>query len=164
MGSRWLPSGRTGDTAPVAQNAEIIRSITEPLQGIDLTTIDWRSAASTELLEDRYTEDVELHTLESGLGSGVDGDYRGLDGFIDYLEDWLGPFSDYQIEWLDYIEAGDFVLVPTRQWGTGRTSGVRAELDLVWVYELRDGKIARAFQYDTLTQAREAVAQLQQAG
>jgi ketosteroid isomerase-like protein len=145
----------------VAENAEIIRAITEPFEGMDLATIDWRSAALRDVLGDRYTADVELRTLESGLGSGVDGAYRGLDGFIDYLEDWLGPFSEYHVEWLDYIEAGDFVLVPTHQSGIGSTSGVRAELDLVWVYELRDGKITRAFQYDTLEQAREAVAQLQ---
>ena len=142
------------------ENAEIIRSVTEPFEGVDLATIDWQSDVLREALADRYTADVELRTLESGLGSGVDGAYRGLDGFVDYLEDWLGPFSEYHVEWLDYIEVGDFVLVPTRQWGIGRTSGARAELDLVWVYELRDGKIARAFQYDTLEQAREAIAQL----
>jgi hypothetical protein len=144
----------------VAENAEIIRSVTEPFEGVDLATIDWQSDVLRQALADRYTADVELRTLESGLGSGVDGAYRGLDGFVDYLEDWLGPFSEYHVEWLDYIEVGDFVLVPTHQWGIGRTSGARAELDLVWVYELRDGKIARAFQYDTLEQAREAIAQL----
>lgn len=129
------------------------------MRGVDLVRIDWRADAVREAIADRYTEDVELHTLESGLGSGLEGGYRGLEGFIDYLEDWLEPFREYHVEWLDYIEIGDFVLVPTHQWGIGTTSGARAELDLVWVYELRDGKIARAFQYDSMAQAREAVAQ-----
>ena len=142
------------------KNAEIIRAMTEPFGGMDLAGIDWRSDALREVIGDRYTADVELRTLESGLGSGVDGTYRGLDGFVDYLEDWLGPFSEYRVEWLDYIEAGDFVLVPTHQWGIGGVSGAKVELDLVWVYELRDGKVARAFQYDTLEDAREAVANL----
>jgi ketosteroid isomerase-like protein len=153
-------AARSGILRAVAQNAEIIRAITEPFAGVDLATIDWRSEALSEALDDRYTADVELRTLESGLGSGVNGGYRGLDGFIDYLEDWLGPFREYHVEWLDFIEVGDFVLVPTHQWGIGSTSGARAELDLVWVYELRDGKVARAFQYDTLEQAREAVPEL----
>jgi ketosteroid isomerase-like protein len=148
------------DTAAVAENADIIRAVTEPFKGVDLATVDWQSDVLREALADRYTADVELHTLESGLGSGVDGSYRGLDGFVEYLEDWLGPFREYYVEWHDYIEVGNFVLVPTHQWGIGSTSGARAELDLVWVYELRDGKIARAFQYETLEQAREAIAQL----
>jgi hypothetical protein len=144
----------------VATNAEIVRAITEPFGNVDVAAIDWRSDAVREALGDRYTVDIELRTLESGLGSGVEGAYRGLDGFIDYLEDWLGPFSEYHVEWLEYIEVGDFVLVPTHQWGIGDTSGARVELDLIWVYELREGRIARAFQYDTLPQARDAVAQM----
>jgi ketosteroid isomerase-like protein len=144
----------------VAENAEIVRSMTAPFGGVDIASIDWRSDAVRQIVDHLYTPDVELKTLESGLGSGVEGAYRGLDGAIDYLEDWLEPFSEYHVEWLDYIEAGDFVFVPSHQWGIGSASGARVELDLVWVYELRDGKIARAFQYDTLEQAREAVAQL----
>ena len=151
---------RLRDTPAVPSNAEIVRAITEPFGSIDVAGIDWRSGALSEALGDRYTEDVELRTLESGLGSGVDGAYRGVDGFIDYLEDWLGPFCEYHVEWLDYIEVGDFVLVPTHQWGIGETSGARVELELVWVYQLREGRIARAFQYDTLEQARQAVTQM----
>jgi ketosteroid isomerase-like protein len=147
----------------VAENAEIVRTITAPFESIDVAAIDWRSDAVREALGDVYTPDLELRTLESGLGSGVDGLYHGLDGVIDYLEDWMEPFSEYHVEWLDYIEDGDFVFVPSHQWGIGSTSGARAELDLVWVYELRDGKVARAWQYDTLEQARGAAAQLQQA-
>jgi hypothetical protein len=155
--------GKERDTAEVPGNAEIVRALTEPFGGVDVAAVDWRSDLVRDALGDSYTPDVELRTLESGLGSGVDGAYRGLDGFIDYLEDWLGPFSEYHVEWLDFIEVGEFVLVPTHQWGIGSTSGARAELDLVWVYELHDGKVARAFQYDTLEDAREAVTQLQQA-
>lgn len=138
--------------------------MTEPLQGVNVGSIDWHSDAIRQTLPNLYTEDVELRTLESGTGTGLDPRYVGADGVAEYLQSWLEPFDEYYVEYLDYIEAGDFVLVPTHQWGIGSTSGVRAELDLVWVYELRDGKIARAFQYDTLEQAREAVAQLRHSG
>jgi len=69
---------------------------------------------------------------------------------------WLEPFSEYQIEPLDYVEDGDCVLVPTRQWGTGSASGARVELQITFLYELRDGQITRMVQYNTLEEAREA--------
>jgi hypothetical protein len=147
----------------VASNAEIVRAISEPFEAVDVAAIDWRSDAVREAVGDVYTSDLVLRTLESGLGSGVAGVYHGLEGVIDYLEDWMEPFSEYHVEWLEYIEVGDLVLVPSRQWGIGNASGVRAELELVLVYELRDGQVSQIWQYDTLEQAREAAAQLQQA-
>ena len=69
----------------------------------------------------------------------------------------MEPFSEYHLEPLDYVEAGDCVLVPSRQWGVGSSSGARVEIELTLVYELRDGKIVRLDQYDTVEDAREAV-------
>jgi ketosteroid isomerase-like protein len=142
-------------------NVEIVRSFSEPFAGIDVTEIDWGSEAIRETLGGLYTDDVELRTLESGLGTGVDGFYKGLGGMIEYLQDWLEPFSEYHVEWLEYIDRGDCVLVPSRQWGVGDASGARAEIELTYLYEFRDGEIARIYQYDTLDQAREAAAQRQ---
>jgi ketosteroid isomerase-like protein len=143
------------------QNVEIVRSLIEPFAGSDVSGIDWGSDAVREAVGHLYSDDVELRTLESGLGTGVDGFYEGLEGMIQYLQDWLEPFGEYHVEWLEYIEAGDCVLVPSRQWGVGSASGARAELELTWLYELRDGRISRMEQYDTLDEAREAAAQRQ---
>jgi ketosteroid isomerase-like protein len=140
------------------ENVEIIRSVSEPFAGIDVAGIDWGSKPMREAIGTAYSEDAELTTLESGLGTGVDGHYRGLDGFVQYLQDWLEPFGEYHVEWLDYVDAGDFVLVPSRQWGIGAASGARAELELTYLYELRDGKVVRIHQYDTLDEARAAAA------
>jgi ketosteroid isomerase-like protein len=70
--------------------------------------------------------------------------------------EWLEPFSEYHVENLDYIEAGDCVLVPSRQWGVGSGSGARVEIELTALYELRKGRIARIHQYDTTEEALEA--------
>jgi ketosteroid isomerase-like protein len=142
-------------------NIEIVRSLIEPFAGIDVAGVDWGSEAVREGVAGLYSDDVELRTLESGIGAGVDGFYKGLDGMIQYLQDWLEPFSEYHVEWLDYIEAGDCVLVPSRQWGVGSASGARAELELTWLYELRDARISRMEQYDTLEDARGAAARRQ---
>jgi ketosteroid isomerase-like protein len=151
--STWRQSGDTLGVAP--QNVEIVRSIVEPLEGINLAAIDWDVEAIREALGRAYLPDVELTTLASGLGSGVGEFYRGADGVVRYLREWLEPFSDYHVENLDYIEAGDCVLVPSRQWGVGAGSGARVEIELTTLYELRDGRIARVHQYDTLEEALE---------
>ena len=137
------------------QNVETVRSVLEPFEGIDVAAVDWGSEAIRVILESALTPDAELMTLKSGLASGVDDHYRGRDGFVRYFQDWFGPFSEYHIEWLDYVEAGDCVLVPSRQWGVGVASGAPAKLELTYLCELRDGQIARLEQYDTLEEARE---------
>jgi ketosteroid isomerase-like protein len=130
-----------------------VRSVFEPLEGINLAAIDWGVEAIREMLGRAYSPDVELTTLASGLGSGVDEFYRGADGVVRYLREWLEPFSEYHVENLDYIEAGDCVIVPSRQWGVGSGSGARVEIELTTLFELRDGRIARVHQYDTTEEA-----------
>lgn len=138
------------------ENLAVVRSLLEPLAGINVADIDWGAEAMREAVRTVHAPDVELRTLASGLGSGVDTEYRGLDGLVRYLNEWLEPFSEYHIETLDYIEAGNCVLVPSRQSGVGAGSAARVELELTTLYELRDGRIARIHQYDTLDEAREA--------
>jgi hypothetical protein len=137
-------------------NVMILRSTFEPFEGVNLAAIDWSIEAIREALGRAYSPDIELRTLASGLGSGVGEHYRGLDGLVRYLREWMEPFSDYQVKNLDFIEAGECVLVPSRQWGIGAGSGARVELELTTLYELRDGRIRRVHQYDTLEEARKA--------
>jgi hypothetical protein len=138
------------------ENVELVRRLFGPFDGINLATIDWSADTIRELFEPRFSSDVELTTLASGLGSGVGEHYSGWDGLIRYLTEWMEPFSEYQVENLDYIDAGDFVLIPSRQWGIGGGSGVKAEIELTTLYEVRDGRIARIHQFDTLDEARAA--------
>lgn len=138
------------------RNVEIVRAVFEPLRGVNLAAIDWDAAAIRESLGHTYSPEVELNTLASGAGSGVGEHYRGLDGLAQYLREWLEPFSDYQVENLEYIEARDCVIVPSSQWGLGSRSGARVELELTTLFELRDGQIARMHQFDTTGEALEA--------
>ena len=138
------------------QNVADVRALWEPLEGLNLADIDWDHEAIRGALGAAYSPDVELTTLASGIGSGVDLFYEGAEGFARYLREWMEPFSEYRVENLDYIEAGDCVLVPSRQWGIGKASGARVELELTTLFELRDGLITRVHQFDTLAEAREA--------
>lgn len=138
------------------ENVEIVRSVFEPLAGVNLAAIDWEEETVVEIVGRAYTPDVELTTLSSGVGTGVADFYRGAGGLVRYLSEWLGPFSEYHVENLDYLDAGDCVLVPSRQWGVGSGSGIRVELEITTLYELRDGLIARMHQFDTFDEARAA--------
>lgn len=138
------------------ENVELVRAQLGALDGINVAAIDWTADAIREALGRAYSPDIELKTLPSGLGSGVGEFYNGVDGGVQYLREWLEPFREYHVENLDYIDAGDCVLVPSRQWGVGSGSGARVEIELTTLYELHDGKITRIEQYDTLEEARGA--------
>jgi ketosteroid isomerase-like protein len=137
-------------------NAEIVRAMWEALQQLNLAAIDWDQEEIRVALGRAYSPEVELTTLESGAGSGVGEFYKGTDGLSRYLREWLEPFSEYRVEVLDYIEEGDCVLLPSRQWGVGAGSGARVELELTTLHQLRDGLIVRMHQFETLGEAREA--------
>ena len=138
------------------ENVEKIKAMLEPFDGAEITAIDWESEAVREILERDYSPDIELRTLESAIGSGPSSFYKGWDGLIRYFKEWFEPFGEYRMRWLDYVEAGERVLVPMKASGVGSGSGLRVEIELVLSYELQDGMITRLDQYDTLEQAFEA--------
>jgi ketosteroid isomerase-like protein len=138
------------------ENVEIVRAVFGPFDGVDVAGIDWDGEAIREILERWYSPDVELTTLESGIGSGPSRSYSGWDGQVRYLKEWFGPFSEYRTDILDYIDAGDRVIVPVRASGIGSGSGIRVEIELVISHEVRGGRITRVDQYDTVEDALEA--------
>jgi ketosteroid isomerase-like protein len=138
------------------RNVETVRGLLEPFGAVDVCTVDWGADAVREALAGSVSPDVRLKTLESGMGTGVRPDYSGIDGVLEYLGEWLEPFSEYRMESFDYIDAGDIVLVPSRHRGIGRGSGVQVEIEVTGLFEVRDGMIVLWAQYDTLEQAQEA--------
>jgi hypothetical protein len=138
------------------QNVQLVRSILDPLEGVNVAAIDWTLEELRGVAGQAYSSEFELRTLESGTGTGLSEVYVGWDGMVEYLHGWLEPFGEYYVENLDYIDDGDRVLVPSRQRGVGTASGVEVEIELTTAYELRAGKVVRVCQYDTVEQARAA--------
>ena len=138
------------------ENVEVVRSTFEPFEGVNVAEIDWSAEVIREALGRAYSPDIRLTTLAIRLGLDISDSYRGLDGLVEYLRKWLEPFSEYHVENLDYVDAGECVLVPSRQWGVGSGSGARVELELTTLYEVRDGRIARVHQYATMAEALDA--------
>jgi hypothetical protein len=87
------------------ENVGLVRSVLEPLSGINVAELDWGTEAVGEMLGRAYSPDIELRTLDIPLGLDIRDSYHGLDGLVAYLRAWLEPFSEYHVENLDYIEA-----------------------------------------------------------
>jgi ketosteroid isomerase-like protein len=64
------------------------------------------------------------------------------------FSEWMEAFEEYYIEAAEFIDAGDHVVVPTHQWGKGKTSGTPVDLEVTTVYTLKEGKIVVLREYD----------------
>lgn len=82
--------------------------------------------------------------------------YRGINGlrrFVASLEElWEGRF-DGVMEFEDFIDRGDWVVVPWHAQIRGRTSGVAVDVSETYALQVRDGKIVRVEEYRRLDDA-----------
>ena len=95
---------------------------------------------------------------------GLERVYRGRDGYLRWLQQAVTePFQEFEII-IDKLEdLGDQVLACIRLRGTGRGSGVDAEMLIFQLVVIRDGKLARRRIYHTRNEALEAAGLSEQA-
>ena len=132
------------------QNEDLVRGVWAAFEGLDLAAVDWDSEAIKEIVARTYSSDVELRWSTTGPDNLVN---RGRDGIIKAFREWVEPFSEYHVEPLEFIELEDCVLVPNRQWGVGKGSGVPVEIEVIHVAECRGNQIVRVDEYGTLEEA-----------
>ncbi len=92
----------------------------------------------------------------------------GIDATLDYyaqdcvcedfpeLPDAATSWEDLVIEPVEFIDAGDQVVVSAAMRGHGRGSDTPMDAAAVFVYEVRDGRIVRDRAFRSRTQALEA--------
>jgi ketosteroid isomerase-like protein len=66
---------------------------------------------------------------------------HGHSGVLEAFEIWPDQWDDYRIEIQRTVDLGDHVLVTTRTSGRGKQSGVEVQMDISFVFSLRDEKI-----------------------
>lgn len=142
--------------AMAQSNLEFVRNQWAPFTGLDVAAVDWAAEPIREMVVAGAAPDIELNWSANWAGERT---YRGPHGLVQAFIEWIEPFSEYRAEPLDFIEAGDRVLVPNRQWGIGKTSGAPVEIEVTWLYEFRDGLVTRIDEYDSLEEARAAAEQ-----
>jgi uncharacterized protein len=98
--------------------------------------------------------EIQYWTREDEPDAGV---LRGHREFAQFADSWLSAFDDYEVEIYEYIDAGDYVVVPGRAHGRGRNSGATVDAHETWVWRIRDGKAVECREYADKAQALKAV-------
>jgi ketosteroid isomerase-like protein len=101
------------------------------------------------------TDDVEWHEAEGMPYGGV---YRGGDAVAQNV---LGPITtdilDFAVTPAEMIASGDTVAVVVRYTGTGKNTGEELDLQVVHIWNVRDGKIERFRQFADTAKFLEVV-------
>jgi len=82
--------------------------------------------------------------------------YQGHDGARRFYAELDEVWDDFRTEPVEFIEAGDKVVVPHRIHGVGKGSGVEVELPSTSICTLRDGKVVAIRMYRDHGRALEA--------
>ena len=69
--------------------------------------------------------------------------YRGREGVAEAMRVWTGTWEDWRVEVEEFIDAGDQVLMISRETGRGKGSGIEINQRVFGLFTLRDGKIVR---------------------
>ena len=127
------------------ENVEIVRTLFEAWNRDDLD-------AALVLIR----PDAEVRGPDD-LFIGIESDYHGHAG----VRAWWGankePWKYFKSHIERVLDEGDYVITIVRFEAVGRGSGVKVELPLVNLYELRDGLIVKFHAYHSLEEALEAV-------
>jgi ketosteroid isomerase-like protein len=125
------------------ENVEIVR---QAYEAFNLRELD----ALAELAEPDWVMDW---SRSIGPQRGV---YQGRAGVEAWIAAISEAFESFEIVPLEYVGAGDRIVVPTRVKGRGRGSGVVVDAEGVTLWELERGKVTRLTLYGTRREALEA--------
>ena len=124
------------------QNVEIMRRQYEAVNRKDLTSMLERFDPEAEWWDRADDPDATVH--------------RGRDAITKQWAE-VEDLAEGRIEPKEFIDAGDWVVVPVRLIGRGRTSGAPFHEQEVHVFRLRDGKITEFREYREMSEALKAV-------
>ena len=126
------------------ENVEIVRRGTEAFNQNDFE--GWFAIASTE---------IKLYPRPEE--PGVLAVYEGWDGVMEYLVNWYSHWEDYEGEPVEFLDAGDQVLVVMRERGRLERDRLEVEQEFSHSFKLREGSVVEWRMYDSHEQALEAV-------
>ena len=113
--------------------------------------------AGLDRFMEHFTDNVEYRVL-AGADDLIHGPIHGKDAVRAWLQDWIDMFDGFWMELVELIDAGGgTVFTAERYGGRARLSGVETDSPNWTVFTIRNGKIARAREYEAREQALEAV-------
>ena len=106
-------------------------------------------------------DDVEVFVPSELANTGA---FRGKEEFVGWIADWEEAWADLQFEVGDLKPVGErHVVAAIHQRATGRGSGIPVEMDIAFLFDLREGKIASLHLYPTVDEARQIAEQRESA-
>jgi ketosteroid isomerase-like protein len=81
---------------------------------------------------------------------------RGREAAKRFWLDYWSSWSDYTVQLVEVLDAGDQVVLVLREAGTGPRSGIRTERTFANVWTFKHDKLVRLRPYETKAQALEA--------
>jgi ketosteroid isomerase-like protein len=131
------------------ENVEVVQRAFEASRRPDQREGDDPDAI-LEFLDPAVVWEVRSDLPDADTYTGYEGMRRLFATFREVLDEtWYRP--------VDFIDAGDQVVVPLRWGGRGRASGVEiAEPEETWVFTLRNGKVVHVKEYASKNAALEA--------
>src|SRR3954451_1621058 len=115
------------------ENVEVVRAWVSTYAGRD-------QVAMADAPEEIQTFTAALHPeIEARWAEAVPGveTHRGLEDVAQMFLGWLASWDEYRQEPVEFIDAGDAVVVPYRCRGIGKDSGPQVEMDVAHVYTVR---------------------------
>jgi ketosteroid isomerase-like protein len=131
------------------ENVELVRRAYEAMNSGDLETV----LAGF----DQDVEFVLAKDAETVLGLDFEESYRGIGGFMQFLARLSEAWEEYRWEPVEYLDAGERVVVFIRMIARGRASGIEIEQDMAHVSEMRNAKVVRHETFFDRAKALEAV-------
>jgi ketosteroid isomerase-like protein len=102
--------------------------------------------------------EIEVHAAP---GVEPTGTYRGYEDALRWAQEWFDAWDEFRMQPAEIVEVGDrFVVVTTHQSATGKGSGIEVEIDVSYLFEIRDGRVARFHLYRERVQALAAAERL----
>ena len=83
--------------------------------------------------------------------------YSGVEGAMQFNAEWADAWDDWEFEVLDYLDAGERVVVIVNQRGRSKATGIPLDMRFAHVWTLRDGQGVRMQMYASVDEALEAV-------
>jgi ketosteroid isomerase-like protein len=89
--------------------------------------------------------EVEVYSQEDLPNSG---EFHGHDGYLQWVGNWLDVWESFEVEPLDFEPIGErHVLVPTRQLGIGKGSGIEVRMTVCFMVEIHERLATRLHFY-----------------
>jgi uncharacterized protein len=82
---------------------------------------------------------------------------RGYDGFLEFWQEWPSFWHSYSVEPLEFVEAGEHVVVVLHERARSRPEFAEVEDEFAHVWTIREGKVTAVRVYNQRADALKAV-------